>query len=153
MDFLQAGNAFEIVGTLEEIYVREGDGQKSSERLESEDRVVGGREVLRLAESQGKGWFALLLSERLDVLTVVPEYILRAVAFACHLTIPSASRRIAEYRVTEAVAGGDWKATMLGPLTDLRQLGPAEFVAAYRKQAPKDDFSRFCQFIDEYRQS
>jgi putative ATP-dependent endonuclease of OLD family len=102
VDFIGAGNAFETVNTLNTVYQRQADRQRSKVLLESDDPRIAGREVLRLANKVGKGWFALLLSEKLVPRTSIPDYILRAVAFACHQSITNnALKRIGEFRVKE----------------------------------------------------
>jgi putative ATP-dependent endonuclease of the OLD family len=58
VDFLVAGNAFGVKGTLPQIYASGAVLEKSKTLLESQDKVVAGREILRLAEKVGKGWFA-----------------------------------------------------------------------------------------------
>ncbi|CAB1078157.1 hypothetical protein D1AOALGA4SA_5921 [Olavius algarvensis Delta 1 endosymbiont] len=63
VDFLWNDNSHEIVNTLKGIYSREADITRSTERLESDDLAVAGKEVLRLAEKVGKGWFALMIAE------------------------------------------------------------------------------------------
>ncbi|REG77501.1 hypothetical protein C8N25_1431 [Algoriphagus antarcticus] len=50
--------------------------------LEDKKVEVYGKEILRLADNFGKGWFALLLEEHIDHLTSIPDYILEAIAFA-----------------------------------------------------------------------
>ncbi|MGR5962017.1 hypothetical protein ACT7DN_11300 [Bacillus paranthracis] len=55
--------------------------------LDSDDPSVVGKEALRLAKKEGKGWFALLLTETLFVRTKIPNYILEAIAFTSeHIT-------------------------------------------------------------------
>ncbi|MBW7453748.1 ATP-dependent endonuclease [Paenibacillus sepulcri] len=40
--------------------------------------------VLTLADSIGKGWYATLLSSKINATVQIPDYILSAIAFACH---------------------------------------------------------------------
>lgn len=84
VDFVTADNSPEVIRTLESIYeTRKPDRAKSSEKLCSSKLDVYGMEVLRLANKVGKGWFSLLLSEQVSSETYIPQYILKAVAFAC----------------------------------------------------------------------
>ena len=51
--------------------------------------------MLRIAEKQKKGWFALLVAEQLVYNTYIPEYILEAIAFAStHINISSKVKAI-----------------------------------------------------------
>jgi len=101
VDFIQAGNAPEVVGMLDELYTDENAKSRSKNLLESEDGTEAGLEILRLAQMEGKGWFAVILSEKLSVWTYIPGYILHAIAFACFPHIGSlALQRMAEYRVS-----------------------------------------------------
>jgi hypothetical protein len=154
VDFLLAGNALEVARALPQIYTSQTARESSKALLDSEDNVAAGREILRLAEKVGKGWFAVLISEKLDVQTFIPNYILSAIAFACHLSINGgALKRMAEYRVREAEQGLGIHAAELEPLMRTPGLSAEEYVATYRGLAPSDDFSQFCQLIEEYRLS
>ena len=152
IDFLLSGNALEVKSTLPQIYTSQTALKNSEGLLDSKNNVVAGREILRLAEKVGKGWFALLISEKLDAQTFIPNYILSAIAFACHLSINvGALRRIAEYRIQQAEDGLNFHAGDLEPLMGAKNLLAEEYVATYRQLAPSDDFSQFCQLIEEYR--
>ena len=83
VDFLMANNSYEIVQTVEKAYKKESDKNKIKEILENDDIAISGKEVLRLANKFGKGWFAIMLSDNIDHLTVIPKYILNALIFAC----------------------------------------------------------------------
>lgn len=87
VDFVMAGNQDEVVAALPSIFKTEPARQTSEEKLRSGDVAVAGKEMLRLAEKKGKGWFAVLLAEHVSEISVVPQYVLEAVAFACHATI------------------------------------------------------------------
>jgi putative ATP-dependent endonuclease of the OLD family len=88
VQFLQAGNSEIIMKIVNEEYVRRTDKLEIKEKVEDTDVSVFGKEVLRLAEKFGKGWFALLISEKLDHKCKVPDYILNALSFATkHLSI------------------------------------------------------------------
>jgi putative ATP-dependent endonuclease of OLD family len=83
VDFIKAVNTIEVVAILSNIYSSKINRDKSKEKLESKKITVYGKEVLRLANKEGKGWFALLLAEALSSITCIPKYIIEAVAFAC----------------------------------------------------------------------
>jgi len=97
--FLLADNKQEVIETLPNIYSQEIRKVASEAKLNDENSEVAGREVLRLAAKKGKGWFALLVAERITSHTYIPEYILQAVAFACKDTIDrQALGRMIRYR-------------------------------------------------------
>jgi predicted ATP-dependent endonuclease of OLD family len=82
VDFLRIGNQETIAKVVKAIYTRQADVDKSLEKIRSGDTSVSNLEILRLAEKEGKGWFAILLSKHLTYETLIPDYILQAVAFA-----------------------------------------------------------------------
>jgi putative ATP-dependent endonuclease of OLD family len=152
VDFIQANNASVVIQTLGEIYIDPGAAEASELLLEAEDPNVAGAEALRLAKKEGKGWFAVLLAEKLTVWTYVPNYALRAIAFACHQSInDSALRRMAEFRVTKIAESNSPRRTPLIPLLNRDDLTAEQFVIAFCEAAPTDDLSDFCLYVNEYR--
>ena len=83
VDFIQADNSIEIIESLSNIYSKQANVDKSKKKLKSSNIDVSGKEVLRLANKEGKGWFALLLAEKVTSETYIPDYIIKAVAFSC----------------------------------------------------------------------
>ena len=151
-DFVMANNAREVVRTLPEIYVSTSSRESSRELLNSDAPGVPGQEMLRLAEKVGKGWFALLLSEKLDPWTIIPEYILRAIAFACHPTVTQAALvRMAEYRM-KGQKEGPFESN-LPELDTFEGMEADAYVMSYRTAVPEDDLALFCQYLEEYRQA
>ena len=151
-DFLEAGNAHEVIETLTEIYVNAGAIKQSEELLLSGDLAVSGREVLRLAAKEGKGWFAVLLAEHLSPWTTIPSYILQAIAFACHRSINSqALRRMAESRVQHRLQVGRAEALQL--VGRIRETNPGadQYITLYSASFPNDDLTEFCGYIGGYQ--
>ncbi|WP_161469059.1 AAA family ATPase [Pseudomonas syringae] len=83
VDFILEDNSIEVVETLSSIYTKKSSIDSVSAKLKSSDLSVYGKEILRLAEKVGKGWFSLLLSEKVSSRTYIPPYILKAIAFSC----------------------------------------------------------------------
>lgn len=151
VDFIGAGNSSEVVQTLDGIYTKATSKSRSQAKLDSDNLQQSGRETLRLAEKLGKGWFALLLSERLVSRTYIPEYMLRAIAFACHPSVgKSALRQMGMFRIKAEEPDGDMAKT-LPQLAELESLSPPDFLSTFRKAAPTDALSLFCQYLEEYR--
>lgn len=99
VDFLKANNSLEVEEVVKDNYDRDADRARIKKLLEDENVAISGKEILRLAEKFGKGWFAVMLSEKVDNITVIPDYILKALAF----TVPSLTTNmlfsIADYRL------------------------------------------------------
>ena len=138
---------------LDSIYRRAHLKKESQARLESADLQASGKEVLRLAEKLGKGWFAVLLSEELISRTQIPDYILRAVAFACRISINKRSlKQMGLFRImAEAKDEDDTLGNVLPPRDEMEQMSPNDFLSTYREAAPGDPLSTFCEYLEEYR--
>ena len=89
VDFVAAGNSDKVIASINDVYKDPATIVKAKEDLESGDLTRYGRRVLTMAENQGKGWFAILLSQKINHQTVIPTYIIDAIAFA-HPVIDSA---------------------------------------------------------------
>lgn len=148
VDFVAANNEQEVVETLPQIYGRSSNITRSKGRLESDDIAIFGKEVLRLANKLGKGWFALLLAENLSNLTCFPKYILRAIAFACHLSVTeSALRQIALFRMKM----NEELALALRGTGGYEDLNAEDFLEQYCVQEPDDALTLFRNHILEFR--
>lgn len=148
VDFIAADNSYEVVGILPQVYSRQLYIDRSEERLSSEEIEISGHEILRLAEKKGKGWFALILAENLSEQTYFPDYILRAIAFACHKSVTdSVFRQIGMYRME----ADEDLAPELRRQEDYKELSPTEFVEQYCKEVPDDALSLFRSFILEFQ--
>jgi len=150
VDFIKANNAREVKETVDMIYTQNAIQKKVKQTLASDDIEDYGRQVLKLAEKVGKGWFALLLSESLQADTFVPEYILRAIAFAASDIRPEAIKRMGLFRMKRDALEQDIL-DLLGTVAALESLEPAEFVTKYRQAAPDDDLSELIGYTEEYR--
>ncbi len=150
VSFLASNNSHEVVNSLEDVFEQQAARDASQTKLQDEQIKVAGAEVVRLANKCGKGWFALLLSERLGWNTYIPEYVLRAVAFTCHPSIgEGALRRIGEFRLGKQGAGGGLLKAQ--PRLADPALPNAEFLRLYREADGNDDLSLFCDYLDECR--
>jgi putative ATP-dependent endonuclease of OLD family len=152
VDFVHDCNAEAIVRTLNAIYKDPRAKAASSLALRSAEDGVAATETLRLANKEGKGWFAVLLAENLDIWTQIPSYILEAVAFACHESIqPRALRRIAEYRVNSIAATNDPLRHSLIGLQGQINLTAPQYLAAFEQALPNDELTVFCSFIRAFQ--
>ncbi len=107
VDFIAAGNGEVVKKVVPDVYASAATIATAGADLTSGDKAAFGRRVLTMAENQGKGWFAILLSKKIDHKTILPDYIKDAVFFAR----PTLSRElffnIYDYRTAQAVAAGD----------------------------------------------
>ena len=82
VQFLQAANEAPIITIVNSQYSKKKDIDLIVSKINEGDVEVYGKEILRLANKFGKGWFALLLSEHLNHKCKIPGYILQALAFS-----------------------------------------------------------------------
>ena len=82
VDFVTAGNTDKVVSVLDQVYTDTNTLTKARTELESADIALYGKRVLTMAVNQGKGWFAILLGNKIDCQTAIPDYILNAIFFA-----------------------------------------------------------------------
>lgn len=101
IDFAINMNTCAIKKILPVIYKRQCDIEKSMDKLNMNDKVIVGKEALRLANKKGKGWFALLIAEELSYKTNIPEYILKAIAFTSGHITEEHLKAMAHYRIKE----------------------------------------------------
>jgi len=101
VDFLLAGNSVEVLDAIEKVYKRKADKDAIKKELENEDVSISGKEMLRLAEKFGKGWFAIMLSEHLTHLTFIPTYVIDAIGFAAPHIKRTAIVESAKYRLSK----------------------------------------------------
>ena len=104
VNLLMKGNSPEFIQCLDEIYTKKVAKDTSEAKLRDENVEVAGVEVLRLADKYGKGWLALLVAEQIGYNTYIPNYILKAIAFASsHINLSSKVKAII-YRINSMIA-------------------------------------------------
>lgn len=145
VDFLMAGNAYEAVEAMNELVRVPARRARSEQKLNDADVAVAGREILRLAESKGKGWFALILAEKLIPGTFIPEYIRDAIAFACEKTITRQSLvKMVAYRCAEL---HDDSPDRRAVLRKLNNGAVDEILDEYKERYPADELSAFAELV------
>jgi putative ATP-dependent endonuclease of OLD family len=116
VDFLAAGNKRLFISTLPEFYTQGAAIARVTAELESPDLAVSGREALRLAEKEGKGWFAIRLAKHIDSHSRIPDYLVDAILFAHGRITPAVLCRILNHRKKWYLEIGlfdeEWFATM-----------------------------------------
>ena len=153
VDFLMSDNSIEIIPTLDEIYAKGAYIKISKKLLKDSDVSVSGKEVLRLAQKEGKGWFALMISEHINFETIIPEYILKALAYVCHWIISESTlRTMGLYRI-ESCKDSEYEPEfkkLFSEIKTLRSLPPKEFIEQYKYEVPDDQLSKFIGLLEEY---
>lgn len=99
VDFVAAGNTAPVVATLAEIYKDAKTIAAAKAELESGDKAAYGQRVLTMADSDGKGWFAIRLGARIDHTTIIPDYLVRAIFFAHGTISPEITTNILSFRL------------------------------------------------------
>ncbi|MBK0379336.1 ATP-dependent nuclease [Mucilaginibacter segetis] len=150
VDFLQANNSYEIKLAIADEYKTKKTLDDIGSKLDDANVAVAGKEVLRLAQKFGKGWFAIMISENINHLTVLPDYIIKAIAFAFKDTSWQALIPMVSYRL-KALA----KSTFDGDKTDYKKI-LEEFSAIKEQdkalsyfvgQLPKDPISLLIKYM------
>lgn len=117
VDFVMENNSYEIGLAIADEYKTEKVLADIDVKLKSKNVAIAGKEILRLAEKFGKGWFAIMISENISHLTGVPDYIIEALAFAFKETTWQSLIPMANYRL-KALA----LTTLEGDMTDYAKI-------------------------------
>lgn len=80
-------NSRYISKVIELNYVDSNVIKNHKENIESGTDAACANSVLTLARDMGKGWYATILSNCIDMAISIPQYILEAIAFACREVI------------------------------------------------------------------
>ena len=147
VEFLRVGNAGLIVEVVAAEVFKGTSLERSRGRLASDDIEVAGTEILRVAETVGKGWFALLLADRIRPDVATPRYLLEALAFA--------SRETVDLRTVRAMGAHRLGAGVVKPsklkLAEPSSASDEEFVRAYLAAFPADLLSQLLELQREAR--
>lgn len=101
VSLIEAGNRDEVKSCINEVYTQEAKIQEVKNQLDGTTVDLYGAGVLRLANKHGKGWFSILLSNKLKYTTKVPKYILSAVAHASGSLNKNVQFDMAKYRLIQ----------------------------------------------------
>lgn len=151
VDFLAANNAREASETVDTNYTLPRNRKRLKQSLESDEPSVFGKAILKLAKKVGKGWYALLLSEKLHADTFIPEYILRSIAFAADSVATDMIKRMGLFRIANEFFDDETR-DQFPQMDKLKSMPAKKFIALYRKKTPEDNLSEFVGYLEEYRQ-
>lgn len=100
VDFISSGNAGALINIVEDVYKDQDTVATSKLELASQNISTYGKRVLTMAANEGKGWFAILLSDTVDNQVYVPGYILDAIKHSSPLIKKEVWLYILDYRLT-----------------------------------------------------
>lgn len=107
--------------------------------------------VLTLARDMGKGWYATILSNYLDVTVNIPQYILQAVAFASREIV---NADIIHKMVEYSLSNFEENETVLELLEEVKKAKSKEekksCIKKYRAEYTERILSKFLQEVDGY---
>lgn len=141
VDFMMEDNIIEVRGTLPSIYSSKIYIKRSTEKLDSSNIDVYGKEILRLANKVGKGWFALLLSEEITSETIIPMYIIDAISFACQNKLDeSILMKMCRYRLNNSSSHYDDKDKPIKYFKE-HSLNKTSCINEFLKKCPDDELA------------
>ena len=82
VDYIQSGNQQTVIDLLKNVYKKSAKIQEATQELSSGEIQLFGVRVLKIANKEGKGWFAIQLGDTLTPDCVLPSYITKAISFA-----------------------------------------------------------------------
>lgn len=159
-----AGNTLEIEFAkydanriyIEEIidlnYVQEETIKKHKLALQGKEEQRANA-ALTLARDVGKGWYATLLSNKIDARVQIPDYILEAIAFACREVISiDIILKIMEYSI-EAYEESEKSKAFIQLIEDARTIkDKISAIKDFSKKYEDDIVTRFLEKLKKYKQ-
>lgn len=147
VDFLLNGNSHEYVQSLPEIFKQQAAIDASKKKLEDKEVSIAGVEVLRLADKKGKGWLALVVADNLVYNTYIPEYILKAVAFASSHLNNASKAKTAKYRLRKISRSKNDSYYDVATKISFKDKEDQQVIDDYIANFPNDQFTKFLSFI------
>jgi putative ATP-dependent endonuclease of OLD family len=105
-----------------------------------------GHAALQIATREGKGWFALQLCDEIDYKFLIPDYILKAIAFCIKDTISAVTQNMIEYRILKG------KEDTLNSSQSIFQslfidINSTDIVDIYKSKLPNDELTKLLSFV------
>lgn len=105
-----------------------------------------GHAALQIAKREQKGWFAIQLCDKIDYKFIIPEYILKAIAFCITDTFSSIGKNIVEYRINKG------KEDIQNPNHSIFQtlyteINEADIIDRYKTKLPNDQLTKLLSFL------
>ncbi|WP_373056354.1 ATP-dependent endonuclease [Zunongwangia sp. H14] len=147
VDFLMNGNSHEFIESLDEIFKQQAAKDSSKKKLKDKSVSVAGVEVLRLADKKGKGWLALVVADNLVYNTYIPDYILRAVAFASSHLNNASKAKTAKYRLHEISRSKSNKYYDTAKKASFKGKEDQEIIDEFATLFSDDQFTKFLSYL------
>lgn len=149
VDFIGEDNSIEVIKALKSIYKNPAFIEKSSSLLKHDDVEVYGKEILRLADKVGKGWLALLISEKVSSRTYIPKYIMDAMAFSCGNKLsPKIIYKMCNYRLANPMPIFDDKEKPT-KFFDKNKTNINACINEFKEKCPDDDLTYLIKLLAE----
>jgi putative ATP-dependent endonuclease of OLD family len=137
----------EICSALKVLYTQAPARSSAQALIRSTDLPTYGKEVLRLADTFKKGWFALELAEHIKPTSIIPSYILEAIAFASSDSISlSISRNITANRLDHQTSNQAERDNLKARLKDPKQ-STSDILDSFKNAFPEDPFTELLQYV------
>jgi predicted ATP-dependent endonuclease of OLD family len=155
VDFLKANNSHEVISLVKSQYKQQQRIEDISEKLKNTDVAVSGKEILRLADEKfGKGWFAIMLSEHINHLTYIPDYIINAVAHTSQHISNKVLFEMAKYRLKSFIGmtyeGNEFNYnSILQTVLESEKL--EDGINVYKENLPDDQLTKFINAVETNR--
>lgn len=107
VDFVSAGNKWEVLQIINQVYKDQGTRDTAKAELKKEDVGIYGKRVLTMAKQEGKGWFAIMLGKHISYKTEIPNYIINAILFAKQTYSSHIVADIIQYRMNKHFKDND----------------------------------------------
>lgn len=151
VSLIEAGNTDELKNCVDDVYSQAGKRISLKALLASDDVSDFGTGALKLANKKGKGWFALLLSEKLKYTTSIPEYVLKAIAHASphigqNTKVNLIEKRLKKYS-TDIECVKNAEAIALLQTVNVPDFDSSVFIAAFIDGFSDDSLTKFIGFL------
>jgi len=114
--------------------------------IENSDVDKYGDAALQIAQREQKGWFALQLCDKIDYKFLIPEYILKAIAFCSGDSILAVARNIVEYRIKKGKDDSENSNQSIFQ-TLYADIDKTNIVETYKAQLPDDQLTKLLSFV------
>ena len=140
-------NSHEFIESLDEIFKQQAAIETSKKKLEDKSVSIAGVEVLRLADKKGKGWLALVVADNLVYNTYIPEYILKAVAFASSHLNNASKVKTAKYRLRKISRSKNDSYFEVASKVSFKGKEDQQVIDEYIASFPNDQFAKFLSYL------
>jgi len=114
--------------------------------IESSDVDKYGDAALQIAQREQKGWFALQLCDKIDYKFVIPDYILKAIAFCSKDEILAVAQNIVEYRIMKGKDDSENSNQSIFQAL-YSDIDKTDIVERYKAQLTGDQLTKLLSFV------